>query len=576
MGSVRKRIMPDEEKRMWLWIYNNLKTENKDAYLSCGLQIWNQYIEFYGIKDRTAHCYATRFRKIMKPSIITCQLKPSQIEFIIKKSEWNITPSQQLLLQKMLADEKALEDGNISGYISEESSNDRTMMKEERSVADPSASNNDAPSTSKMVEKSDVEIKKEPVIVQSSRRSKRCSNKVLNYNEKFLSRRSYDSANSSTSFNSSLSETPCTSINIEQKTEEPLKVFKKRRACSSEVLVPVKKRIVSDSNSASTSISVYVKEENREDVIPMDTVVEEKIVATAEKENIPLTENIIPNAVESNEGGWDPMDDEHIKSKSASEIFIDDESMFDKENVPYSETPKNVFISFSETSKESNDSSTVIKADESDIDVSGDLSKPTPSATSIVTEADASKPGPSTNLLSKESDIEDQDQNLDITVDTPGPSTDLSLDVSSSDNAKTTPIKIAVPLSPDKNIALLTPKSILSSGQRKQKDDGSAVRVRFQSPEKSAETNITPKRTNISLHSTPSTPEFSVIDTEILQLLWHKVHGPNVNDLSVDELVAFKKISLFKDLHVRIKNVQTFFRGRKATLKIDESNNDSS
>uniref|UniRef100_A0A914QWI8 Uncharacterized protein n=1 Tax=Panagrolaimus davidi TaxID=227884 RepID=A0A914QWI8_9BILA len=59
MGSIRKRIMPDEEKRMWLWIYNNLKTENKDAYLSCGLQIWNQYIEFYDIKDRTAHCYAT-------------------------------------------------------------------------------------------------------------------------------------------------------------------------------------------------------------------------------------------------------------------------------------------------------------------------------------------------------------------------------------------------------------------------------------------------------------------------------------------------------------------------------------
>uniref|UniRef100_A0A914PW44 Uncharacterized protein n=1 Tax=Panagrolaimus davidi TaxID=227884 RepID=A0A914PW44_9BILA len=220
MGSIRKRIMPDEEKRMWLWIYNNLKTENKDAYLSCGLQIWNQYIEFYGITDRTAHCYATRFRKIMKPSIIACQLKPSQIEFIIKKNEWNVTPSQQLLLQKMLADEKALEDGNISGYISEQSSNDETMIKEEKFVADPSASNQDAPSTSEMVEKSDVEIKKEPIIVQSSRRSKRCSNKILNYNEKFLSRRSYDSANSSTSFNSSsLSETPCTSINIEQKIE---------------------------------------------------------------------------------------------------------------------------------------------------------------------------------------------------------------------------------------------------------------------------------------------------------------------------------------------------------------------
>uniref|UniRef100_A0AC35G5B2 Uncharacterized protein n=1 Tax=Panagrolaimus sp. PS1159 TaxID=55785 RepID=A0AC35G5B2_9BILA len=504
MGSIRKRIMPDEEKRMWLWIYNNLKKENKDAYLSCGLQIWNQYIEFYGIKDHTAHCYATRFQ--------------------------------------------------------------------EKSVADSSASNQDAPSTSKMVEKSNVEIKKEPIIVQSSRRSKRCSNNVLNYNEKFLSRRSYDSANSSTSFNSSLSETSCTSINIEQKIEEPLKVSKKRRACSSEVSVPVKKRIVSDSNSASASISVHVKEENREDVVSMDTVVEEKIVATAEKENIPLTENIIPNAVQSNVGGWDSMDDENTKSKSASETSIDDESMFDKENVPYTETPKNVFISFSETSKESNEFSTVIKADQSDIDVCSDLSKHNPSATSIITETDASKPDLSTNLLLKESDIEDQDQNLAVESSKPGPSTD----VSTSDNTKTTPIKIEVPLSPDKNVALLTPKSILSSGQRKQKDDGSAVRVRFQSPERSAETNITPKRTNISLHSTPSTPEFSVIDTEIIQLLWHKVHGPNVNDLSVDELVAFKKISLFKDLHVRIKNVQTFFRGRKATLKIDESNNDSS
>uniref|UniRef100_A0AC35FST7 Uncharacterized protein n=1 Tax=Panagrolaimus sp. PS1159 TaxID=55785 RepID=A0AC35FST7_9BILA len=444
MGSIRKRIMPVEEKRMWLWIYNNLKKENKDAYLSCGLQIWNQYIEFYGIKDRTAHCYATRFR-----------------------------------------------------------SNDKTMIKEEKFVVDPSASNQDAPSTSKMVEKSDVEIKKEPVIVQSSRRSKRCTNKVLNYNENFLS---YDSADSSASFNSSLSETPCNSINIEQKIEEPLKVSRKRRACSYKVPIPVKKRIVSDSNSSSTSFSVHVKKENREDAISMDTVVEEKIVATAEKENIPLTENIISNAVESNEGGWDPMEDENIKSKSACENFIVDKSMFDKENVPYTETPKNVFVSFLETSIESNDSSTVIKADESDIDVCGDLSKPTPSATSIIIETGASKHGSST---------------------------DLSLDFSTSDNNKTTPIEIDASLSPDKNVALLTPKSILSS------DDGSAVRVRFQSPEISAKTNITPKRTKISLHSTPSTPEFSVIDTEIIQLLWHKVHGPNVNDLSVDELVAF-------------------------------------
>uniref|UniRef100_A0A914YRI5 Uncharacterized protein n=1 Tax=Panagrolaimus superbus TaxID=310955 RepID=A0A914YRI5_9BILA len=802
MASTRKRFYPEEEKRMWQWIYQNLKKGNKDAYVPCGFQIWNQYIENYDIKDRTADSFATRFRKIMKPSIVSSQLKPSEIFYIIQTMKWNVTPAQQLVLKKMLADEGASVNGDISVVKKEENIvNAPVPLKEVSKVVESAALDtvNGATTSKTIIPKCEVIESKESMNPPSARRSRRCNNQVPNYNEKFLSRRSYAppaAPSSPAPVNTSTTEKLLNKeIKVEENDEGPsTKKSKKRPSSSDDVHEPAaKKRTVSDTTpDTPKSIFVSVKEENDMDLSNENTVAEKNMTESA-KDFISTPSEALP----INAGGWDSMDDESNKgSKSftvnsivekecitpfveittrnfvvcndeeenvsnlvkenivskesilapsetpiiaegyesmnvetnSGDNIIADNSIVDKENVqpnveitsknivvnnvkqenvtdfvknytdakesfsapsetPINDggcesmetesslidkiivdkenakpnveiTPKRIFVNnekqvadiVKENTNEKESISTPSKIP-TDVEGSELMDAESNSVENSIADKENIQPYVKTrksifvnneeqenvadlvkeNIVEKESistpskiptDVEgselmDDDSNSDndiitdntVVTETPKSSFSsketvkesdtsksnlnsikkeplevvpitskpdvLTVTVSTkySENEKTTPVKIIVPSATTSNQntpSILTPKSILSSGQRKARDDGSAMRVRFQSPEKSStEINLTPKR----IFSTPNTTtsssglEFSEIDTELLQLLWHKVHGTEVHDLSNADLIAMKKISLFKDLHMRVNNVLTFFRGRKPTFK---------